>query len=72
MIDQIRMEELLDKTNSVYKLVILAARRAIELNSGAGKLVDANPNEKLSMVALEEIRQGKVKIKTNVKEKTKK
>lgn len=72
MIDQIRMEELLDKTNSVYKLVILAARRAIELNSGAGKLVDANPNEKLSMVALEEIRQGKVKIKTNAKEKTKK
>ena len=57
------MEDLINKTGSLYKLVILAARRAIELNSGAGRLVDVSPTLKLSTVALEEIRQGKVKLR---------
>ncbi len=59
----IPMEQLLEKTGSVYKLVILASKRAAELNAGAGKLIEASPNIKLSSLALEEIRQGKVKIK---------
>jgi len=46
--------------NSIYKLVILAARRAIELNGGAPKLIEESPG-KTGSIALEEIRQGKVK-----------
>lgn len=66
--EKIPMEELLDKTNySIYKLVRLAAKRAIELNSGAGRLVEAKPDIKLSTLALEEIRQGKVRIKKEKK-----
>ena len=59
----IPMEELLSKTNSVYKLVVLASRRATELNAGAGKLIEASPRTKSFLLALEEIRQGKVRIK---------
>ena len=61
--DNTSMEELIVKTGSLYKLVILASKRAIELNSGAGRLIDIGPTIKLSTVALEEIRQGKVKLK---------
>jgi len=60
---KIPMEELIDKTESLYKLVLLASKRAVELNSGAGKLIEVSPHLKLSIVALEEIRQGKVKLK---------
>jgi len=65
----IPMEELLDKTGSIYKLVILASKRAVELNAGAGKLIEISPHLKLSTIALEEIRQGKVKIKKKADEK---
>ena len=55
------MEKLLDKTgHSAYKLVILAARRALELSGGGPKLVPADPKEKPGMVALREIAEGKV------------
>jgi DNA-directed RNA polymerase omega subunit len=57
------MEELMNKTGSIYKLVILASKRAVELNAGAGKLIDSNPGTKLSTLALEEIKQGKVRLK---------
>ncbi len=58
------IEKLLDKAGgSVYKLVILASKRVKELNAGAGKLIEINPHIKLSVVALEEIKDGKVKLK---------
>ena len=60
------MEQLMEKTGSIFKLVLLASRRAIELNSGAGKLIEVSPHLKLSTVALEEIRQGRVKLKIPV------
>ena len=69
---RIPMEEILNKTNSIYKLVILASRRAAELNSGAGNLINAGPNIKPSVLALEEIRQGKVRIKKETKGEGKK
>ncbi len=59
----IPVEDLLDKVDSMYKLVILASRRAGELNSGGQKLIDISPRAKLSTVALEEIRKGKVTYK---------
>lgn len=64
---KIPMEQLMNRTGSLYKLVVLASKRAVELNSGAGKLIEVSPNLKLSTVALEEIRQGKVKLKAPTK-----
>lgn len=58
------MENLLGRTESIYKLVILAAKRAIELNQGAGRLSETTgPNEKVSTVALKEIEEGKIMLK---------
>lgn len=54
------IEKLLEKVGSTYKLVILAARRALELNDGAPRLVETDPKKKPLVVALEEIVQGKV------------
>ena len=58
----IPMEDLLKQIDSRYKLVILASRRAVELSlSGSGqRLVDINPRAKVSTIALEEIREGKI------------
>lgn len=58
------VEKLLDKSEgSIYKLVILAAKRVKELNAGAQKLVEANPNVKLAVIALREIEKGAVRLK---------
>ncbi|MFH1778652.1 MAG: DNA-directed RNA polymerase subunit omega [Candidatus Omnitrophota bacterium] len=62
------MEELLNRTNSMYKLVILASKRALELNEGSPKLVETDA-KKVTSVALEEIRRGKISIKHKKKEK---
>ena len=61
--ERISPDELLKKTGSVYKLCNLAALRAIELNSGMKKLVDALPTEKITTIAIREIMEGKVRIK---------
>ncbi len=55
-------ERLLEKTGSIYKLCNLAALRAMELNSGMRKLVDAHPNEKITTVAIMEIAAGKIRL----------
>lgn len=57
------IDKLLDKTHSIYKLVILASRRAIELADGAHALVDDPVGTKPSHVALDEILTGKVEYK---------
>ena len=49
--------------NSVYKTVITAATRAIELGEGSKNLVDAKPTESVVDVALKEIKAGKVSYK---------
>ena len=54
---------MLDKTHSIYKLVILASRRAIELADGAHELVDDPVGTKPAHVALDEIMAGKVEYK---------
>ena len=55
---------LLDKAGgSIFKLVILAARRAMELNEGAKKLIDAPPTTKFSTLAIQEIASGKITFK---------
>ena len=57
------IDKLLDKTHSIYKLVILASRRAIELADGAHELVDDPVGTKPAHVALDEIMAGKVEYK---------
>ena len=57
------VQDLLTQTNSIYKLVVLASKRALELNAGAPRLVEDDDKEKISSIALEEIAQGKVKLK---------
>jgi DNA-directed RNA polymerase omega subunit len=55
------LEELLPRANnSIYRLVRLASKRALELSENGAKLVSATAEQKLTTVALEEIRQGKV------------
>ncbi|MBL7071500.1 MAG: DNA-directed RNA polymerase subunit omega [Candidatus Omnitrophica bacterium] len=54
------IEDLLKQVSSRYKLVNLASRRAVELNHGSQMLVELGPKVKLSTVALEEIKQGKI------------
>jgi len=55
------LEGLLSKSKgSIYKLVILAAKRALQIAEGQPKLVAVSPSMKPSTVALYEIAAGKV------------
>jgi len=49
----------LDKVSNRYLLVVLAAKRARQINRGAAPQVDSR-HKKPTSVALEEIAQGKV------------
>lgn len=61
---EVPIDGLLSKTaGSIYKLSILASRRAIELGEGAARLVDAPVDAKPSYVALKEILDGKISYK---------
>ncbi len=58
------LESLLDKCgNSVYKLVITASRRALEIAEGQPKLVEVSASIKPATIALYEIADSKVKCK---------
>ncbi|MFH1664702.1 MAG: DNA-directed RNA polymerase subunit omega [Candidatus Omnitrophota bacterium] len=67
--EEFSLEKMIEQAGSIYKLCNLAALRAMELNSGMKKLVDADPREKLTTVALREIAAGKVRIKLSKKAK---
>ena len=56
---QVPIEELLKRCGSVYRLVILAAKRAKEVAEGSPALVETS-QRKVTSIALEEILQGKV------------
>ena len=57
------IDKLLDKTHSIYKLVIIASRRTIELSDGAQKLVDSPVDTKPANVAMREIMEDKISYK---------
>ena len=59
----IPVEKLLEKSGSLYKLVIVAAKRALELSEGAPKLVPGGAKEKPALAALREIAEGKIGIR---------
>ena len=56
---QAPIEELLKRCGSVYKLVILAAKRAKEISEGSRPLVESR-EKKVTSLALEEILHGRV------------
>jgi DNA-directed RNA polymerase omega subunit len=60
---QMPLEELLKRTKSVYKLVNLAAKRALQLNEGAPKLIENEETKKFSTIALKEIIEDKINYK---------
>ena len=53
--------------DSLYKLVVLASRRALELGTGSERLVSLAPEAKLTSVALEEIKEDKITYKVKKK-----
>ncbi len=60
----IQLERLLEKVGpSKYKLVVLAARRALELSEGSPKLTEVDSKTKPSITALKEIAEGRVSYK---------
>lgn len=60
----VALENLLDKTNnSLYKLVILSSKRALEIAEGQPPLVKETSSLKPSTIALHEIAAGKVHYK---------
>jgi len=58
------LEKLLDKSEgSIYKLVILASKRALEIAEGQPRLTEAGQALKPSTIALHEIAEAKVRCK---------
>lgn len=58
------LEKLLPQSgSSIYRLVLMAAKRATELADGAARLIDFPSSEKTATVALEEICANKVMLK---------
>lgn len=55
-------EKIFKDGDSIFKVTLIAAMRAIELNRGAHPLVKSDSN-KFSTIALEEISQGKIRYK---------
>lgn len=54
-------EDLLDKTGgSVYKLVIMAAKRALEIAEGQPPMIAVESSLKPSTIAIKEIAAGKI------------
>ncbi len=66
---QVPVEILATKMTSRYKLVIGAARRALELSQGGQKLVEGGLKDKPAITALREIAEGKVELKITKKAK---
>ncbi|MDT8901514.1 DNA-directed RNA polymerase subunit omega [Anaeroselena agilis] len=53
------LDTLVDKVDSKYTLVVLAAKRAREIMDGEESLVDSRSNKPVT-VALEEVAQGRI------------
>ena len=60
---RITVEDCLTKIESQYDLVLLAKERTSQLNAGDKSLVEEN-NDKNTVIALREIGDGKISIKT--------
>lgn len=62
------LEKLLPSAKgSIYKLILLASQRALELAEGAPRLIEYPSSDKPATMALEEIASGKVVLEINKK-----
>lgn len=61
------VDTLVNKIGSIYKLVVIASQRAVELGEGAARLVDSNAEAKPTNIALQEIMEGKISYKEKEK-----
>jgi DNA-directed RNA polymerase subunit omega len=62
---RVTIEDCLKQEANRYVLIHGAIKRAIQLKKGSAPLVNA-PGEKLTVIALREIAQGKVKIISHI------
>ncbi|UDM32645.1 DNA-directed RNA polymerase subunit omega [Lentilactobacillus laojiaonis] len=62
------VDKLLDKIDSRYSLIMLASKRAHELDGGATPLLNEYKSKKSVGKALEEIEAGVLKIDPNAKD----
>lgn len=53
------IDQLIDKVDSKYTLVVLSAKRGREIMEGSGPLVDSKSNKPVT-IALEELSSGKL------------
>ncbi|MFP4372234.1 MAG: DNA-directed RNA polymerase subunit omega [Halanaerobium sp.] len=60
MITEPSSEELSDKADSLYTVIILAAKRARHLNESGQELMEEYRSQKLVSKSLEEIEKGKI------------
>ena len=58
--DQFSIEDFKDKIDSLYRLSIVAARRASQINQVESRPLVASHSKKPTVIALEEILNGKV------------
>jgi DNA-directed RNA polymerase subunit omega len=65
MINYPSTDELIKKVDSPYTLVILAARRARQINLGSNGLLNKYRSNKPVSMSLEEIAVGKIKYRKN-------
>ncbi len=64
------IERLLPRSgHSIYKLVLMAAKRATELADGMPPLIDFPSSQKTTTIALDEIQAGKVELKEIAEER---
>ena len=58
------LEKLLPRSgHSIYKLILVAAKRALELADGAPRLIEHPSSGKTATIALDEVMEGKVALK---------
>ena len=60
---RVTVEDCIDKVDSPYELVLVAKERATQLNSGIEPTLERD-NDKNTVIALREIGEGKISIKT--------
>jgi len=59
----IPLEKLIDKSRgSMFKLVTMVSKRALELAEGAPRLIDSPQDIKVTTLAMDEIARGKVSL----------
>jgi len=65
--EHLDVQSMVAKTeNSIYKLVVLASKRALEISEGQPKLIQVtSANLKPSIIALAEISAGKIQVATD-------